>query len=142
MDSILIFKALADETRQRILRLLLSRNYCVRALARCLDLTEAAISQHLKTMREAGLLIGEKKGYFTHHRVDRSVLHSLAAELDALAQTAPAAGSPEHGGCRDAEKRHHVNGESAWPHRARCGKEKGGAPCADCRHHKNCGEER
>jgi biotin operon repressor len=69
MDSILIFKALADETRQRILRLLLSRNYCVRALARCLDLTEAAISQHLKTMREAGLLIGRK----------RAILHTTAS---------------------------------------------------------------
>jgi hypothetical protein len=44
-------------------------------------------------MREAGCSLG-RKGLFYHHRVDRSVLCSLAAELDALAQTAPRPARP------------------------------------------------
>lgn len=59
MDRSLVLKAIADETRMKILTLLLEHNYCVRALARSLELSEAAISQHLKVLREAGLLIGE-----------------------------------------------------------------------------------
>ena len=42
-----VFKALADENRMLILRLLLRRNCCVRALSRLLDISEAAVSQHL-----------------------------------------------------------------------------------------------
>ena len=66
MDRMLVLKAIADETRMKILLLLLRHNYCVRALARKLELSEGAVSQHLKILRDAGLLIGEKKGYFMH----------------------------------------------------------------------------
>ncbi|MGI6236685.1 MAG: ArsR/SmtB family transcription factor [Candidatus Excrementavichristensenella sp.] len=85
MDKKKILKAMADETRMRIMRLLLRHNYCVRALAQELDLSEAAISQHLKVLREAGLLVGEKRGYFMHYTVERPVLHQLAQEIKALA---------------------------------------------------------
>ncbi len=85
MDRMLVLKAIADKTRMKILSLLLRHNYCVRALARKLELSEGAVSQHLKILRDAGLLIGEKKGYFMHYDVDRGVLHALAAEIDGLA---------------------------------------------------------
>ena len=85
MNRAKILKAIADETRMKILTLLLRHNYCVRALANELELTEATISQHLKVLREAGLLIGEKHGYFRHYSVERSVLHELAEAIKALA---------------------------------------------------------
>ena len=66
-----------------ILKLLLRHNYCVRALAN--ELTEATVSQHLKVLREAGLLVGEKRGYFMHYSVKRKVLHELAKKIKALA---------------------------------------------------------
>ena len=78
------FKALADENRMLILRLLLRRNCCVRALSRQLDISEAAVSQHLKVLREAGLILGEKSGYFTHYTVNRSALQVLADALSAM----------------------------------------------------------
>ena len=65
-STAMMFKALADENRLLLLRLLLRRNCCVRALARQLDISEAAVSQHLKVLREAGLIFGEKCGYFMH----------------------------------------------------------------------------
>ncbi|NLZ66694.1 MAG: winged helix-turn-helix transcriptional regulator [Clostridiaceae bacterium] len=85
MDKKQVLKAIADETRMNILKLLLRHNYCVRALANELNLTEATISQHLKVLREAGLLVGEKRGYFMHYDVERSVLKELANEMEALA---------------------------------------------------------
>ena len=85
MEKELILKALAEENRMRIITLLLEHPYCVRALAKKLDISEAAVSQHLKILREAGLLAGEKRGYFMHYSVDREALRALARELDRLA---------------------------------------------------------
>ena len=103
MESLQILKVLADETRLKLVRLLLTHNFCVRALARKLKISEAAVSQHLKVLREAGLLVGEKKGYFMHYGVNRDVLHSLARELDALAELECRPCSPTHGGCGESE---------------------------------------
>lgn len=98
------FRALADENRMLILRLLLRRNCCVRALSRQLDISEAAVSQHLKVLREAGLILGEKCGYFTHYTVNRTALAELA---DALYEMASSPNripcTQQHGGCSRAE---------------------------------------
>lgn len=104
MDRTLILKAIADETRMKILLLLLRHNYCVRALARKLELSEGAVSQHLKVLRDAGLLIGEKKGYFMHYDVNRDILHALAADIEALASIEREVCTPEEGGCHSSEQ--------------------------------------
>jgi len=106
VDRMLILKAIADETRMKILSLLLRHNYCVRALARKLELSEGAVSQHLKVLRDAGLLIGEKKGYFMHYDVNRDVLHALAAEIEGLASLEWELCTPEEGGCHSSEQEH------------------------------------
>lgn len=84
MDTAKVLKAIADETRMKMLKLLLRHSFCVRGLAYKLGLTEATISQHLKVLREAGLIIGEKRGYFMHYHVERSLLCELAGEIQAL----------------------------------------------------------
>ncbi len=113
MDRMLVLKAIADKTRMKILSLLLRHNYCVRALARKLELSEGAVSQHLKILRDAGLLIGEKKGYFMHYDVDRGVLHALAAEIDGLASLERELCTPEEGGCHSSEQEHcHIQKQS------------------------------
>ena len=85
MDRTLVLKAIADDTRRSIIILLLRHNFCVRALAKKLEISEAAVSQHLKVLRRSGLLSGEKKGHFMHYDVNRNVLHELAGEIKALA---------------------------------------------------------
>jgi ArsR family transcriptional regulator len=84
MDKIKMLKALSDNTRMNIVILLLKYNYCVRALAKKLELSEASISQHLKVLREAGLIEGEKRGYFMHYDVNRLALKQLAKEIEDL----------------------------------------------------------
>ena len=78
-------KALADETRLKLVDLLLSHDLCVGALARRLGVSEAAVSQHLRVLRRAGLVKGEKRGYWTHYRVEREALRHLGGQLDKLA---------------------------------------------------------
>ena len=86
MDPILsILKALSDETRLRLLHLLLNQDLCVRALARRLDVSEAAVSQQLKILRDAGLISGEKRGYWTHHAVQTETLENVIHELERMA---------------------------------------------------------
>ena len=112
MDRTLVLKAIADETRMKILTLLLGHSYCVRALARKLELTEATISQHLKVLREAGLLVGEKRSYFMHYDVERAVLHELAQEIEKLAEIERETCTPEQGGCKPSEhEKCHVKGD-------------------------------
>jgi len=82
-----ILKALADEKRLKILRMLLHNDLCVGALAKHLGISKPAVSQHLQILRKAGLVRGEKRGYWTHYIVDRSTLVRIAAELGDLAAT-------------------------------------------------------
>lgn len=78
-------KAIADKTRLELLESLLTKNYCVSALAERNDISESAVSQHLKILREADLVIGEKRGYYVHYTVKRDNLKLIAAEIEKLA---------------------------------------------------------
>jgi len=80
-----VLKALADETRLNILKLLLHHRYCVRAIAGRLALSEASVSQHLKVLKEAGLVKGERHGYFIHYDVRRNVLEEISTYIGTLA---------------------------------------------------------
>ena len=88
-EFIPILKALADETRFRIINLLLTHDLCVGALANHLDISKAAVSQHLQILRKAGLVRGEKRGYWTHYSVDRSAIHQIAESLMVRVNQAP-----------------------------------------------------
>ena len=69
-----IFKALSVETRVRILQLLKQQVLCVGALAANLDVSSAAVSQHLRVLREADLVKPEKRGYYFHYRINHETL--------------------------------------------------------------------
>lgn len=62
MDIEVILKALGDPTRFRIFQNLLKRKHCVRSLSKAMNITESAVSQHMKVLREADLVYGENSG--------------------------------------------------------------------------------
>lgn len=101
----LMLKAIADETRLEIVKLLVKRSYCVGALARRLELTEAAVSQHLKILREAGFVSGEKHGYFVHYDVNRDALRALAVAFSVLADAKREPCEPEDENCLQNRRR-------------------------------------
>lgn len=63
-DLILLMKALADETRLKLLRELRRQPASTQALAESFHLTEAAISKHLKLLYQAELVTKQRKGNF------------------------------------------------------------------------------
>jgi len=71
-----VFKVLSVATRVKIIQLLRGRALCVNALAQRLDITPAAVSQHLRVLRDADLVTADKRGYFVHYRVNPKTLAS------------------------------------------------------------------
>ncbi len=69
-----IFKVLSVDTRVRMVDLLKHRSLCVNALARILKITPAAVSQHLRVLRDANVVTADKKGYFVHYHVNEKTL--------------------------------------------------------------------
>ena len=90
-----MIKLLADETRFKVVTLLLEHDFCVGALARRLGISDAAVSQHIQLLRKGGLLKGEKRGYWTHYMVDREMLAQAGEQLKELAKL----GAGRHCGC-------------------------------------------
>ncbi|MFH1914835.1 MAG: metalloregulator ArsR/SmtB family transcription factor [Pseudomonadota bacterium] len=73
-----IFKVLSVETRLRLINLLRHRSLCVNALARRLGVTPAAVSQHLRVLRDADVVIADKQGYHVHYRINSDTLAQWA----------------------------------------------------------------
>jgi len=62
-----VFKALSNPVRWNILRLLKQRPFCVNALTYRLNVSQPAVSQHLKVLEYAGLVRGTKTGLQVHY---------------------------------------------------------------------------
>jgi ArsR family transcriptional regulator len=67
-----IFKALSDETRLRIIKLLEHGELCVCDLVAALDMVQPKVSFHLGVLKKAGLLKDRKQGKWMHYRIDDS----------------------------------------------------------------------
>ncbi len=67
-----ILKALSEETRLRILKLLEHGELCVCDIVAALDMVQPKISFHLATLKEAGFIRDRKQGRWTHYRLDDS----------------------------------------------------------------------
>jgi ArsR family transcriptional regulator len=78
-----IFKALSDPTRLRLVKLLTDHQgaLCVNALAHKLRVTQSAVSQHLRVLRQSGLVRGERRGSFVHYSLDQDGLDRYKAKL-------------------------------------------------------------
>ena len=79
-----MLKALGEPMRLQIFQSLLQRKYCTRSLAKKLDITESATSQHLKVLREAELVYGERCGYHVHYFPNQDATDFLAGEFEGM----------------------------------------------------------
>lgn len=69
MRDALVFKALAHDTRLRILTLLAARRLCVCHLEAALGLPQVTVSRHLSVLRAAGLVESHREGLWVHYRL-------------------------------------------------------------------------
>jgi DNA-binding transcriptional ArsR family regulator len=69
LEQTQVFRALSVEKRVEIVQLLAERTLCVGALANLLSISPGAVSQHLRILRNAGLVRSARRGYFIHYRL-------------------------------------------------------------------------
>ena len=63
------FKALGDENRIRILKLLCSGEKCACKLLEELNIRQPTLSHHMKILCDAGIVVGRKEGKWTHYSI-------------------------------------------------------------------------
>lgn len=83
-----MLKALGEPMRLKIYQALLERKHCVRSLSKKLGISESAISQHMKVMRDAGLVYGEKFGYHTHYLPRQDAVDFLTLQFQVMQKAA------------------------------------------------------
>ncbi len=85
LDSSEIFKVLSVDTRIKIIELLKSKGPIgVKDIAKELNITPAAVSQHLKLLRQAGLVKNERKGYWIPYFLNEKAMEDCRITLNEI----------------------------------------------------------
>ncbi|MDF2545367.1 MAG: transcriptional regulator [Anaerosolibacter sp.] len=79
-----VFKALGDETRLKILIILSRRRICAKGIAKHLSISEPAVSQHIKVLKEAGIIAGEKIGYYVQYDLQEPILSDIIKFIEQM----------------------------------------------------------
>lgn len=81
-DKIKIFKALGDETSINILHLINKKSMCAKGIARELSISESAVSQQIKVLKDSNLVIAYKIGYQIVYDLNIEQLESINILID------------------------------------------------------------
>ena len=81
IDCVEFCKALADETRQRILEMLLEGEMCVCHIVEAFDVSQPTISHHLGVLRQLGLVSIRKQGRAVYYSVNRDRVVACCGRL-------------------------------------------------------------
>ena len=84
MDDVVV-RALADPLRRTIVDLLAGEQLCTCHLVEELGATQSNVSNHLRVLRDAGLVASEQAGRYTYHRLIPEGLMQLSAGLAEVA---------------------------------------------------------
>jgi ArsR family transcriptional regulator len=78
-----VFKALSDPTRLRLVKLLVDHQgaLCVNALANKLEVSQSAVSQHLRVLRQTGLVSSDRRGSTVHYALNRTKFNDHQSRL-------------------------------------------------------------
>ncbi len=80
------FRILGVEARLKIVTLLLkSSPLCVNAITEQLEISQSAVSQHLRVLKMAGWVKAEKMGYWVHYSLNRKKVEELRRAVEKLA---------------------------------------------------------
>src|SRR5690349_1694217 len=79
-----LFHALSDEIRVNVVVLLMDGERCVCDLMSDLDLAQSRLSWHLKTLSDAGIIVGRREGRWNYYSLNADALSEAREMLDAL----------------------------------------------------------
>lgn len=74
MELIQVMKALADETRIRILNLLKDGELCVCELEYLLDINQSNASRHLNKLTNSQIVVFEKRALYVYYKINQQIL--------------------------------------------------------------------
>ena len=94
-DLIKVMKALSDETRLRILKVLLEKECCVCEVMQALDISQSRASRNLGILRDAGLLRDRRQGQWVYYSLDGDTIASYPRLLEFLQQNLGRDGTTE-----------------------------------------------
>lgn len=97
-EVVRVFKALSDETRLRIIKLLEHGELCVCDIGAALDMIQPKVSFHLGILKNAGFLNDRKQGKWIHYRINNSDLFKRFLVYSVLERT------PEETTAQDNER--------------------------------------
>lgn len=83
----LIFKALCDENRVRILKLLCSGEKCACKLLEELNITQPTLSHHMKILCDSEIVVGRKEGKWMHYSLSVNAVEKAKRILNELTDT-------------------------------------------------------
>ncbi|MBQ8790408.1 MAG: winged helix-turn-helix transcriptional regulator [Ruminiclostridium sp.] len=79
-----IFKALCDENRIKILQFLIGGEKCACRLLEELNITQPTLSHHMKTLLDSGIVNGRKEGKWMHYSISKEGLEKAQEYLEYL----------------------------------------------------------
>lgn len=79
-----VFKALSDETRREILKLLSKKDMSAGEISEHFNMSKPSISKHLEILREAELISSERKGQFIIYSINTSVIQEVLGNFLSL----------------------------------------------------------
>ena len=88
-DLIKTMRALSDETRLRILKVLLERECCVCEIMQALDISQSRASRNLRILQDAGFLRARRDGAWIVYSVDWQTANRYATSLATLLKDSP-----------------------------------------------------
>jgi ArsR family transcriptional regulator len=88
-----LLRLFADPLRARLVSLLAAEQLCTCHLADATGALPSAVSNHLRQLKEAGIVASEPCGRYTYYRLRTEPLEAVATQFAALAQAA--AGAPK-----------------------------------------------
>lgn len=90
-DYVPLFKALADETRLKIVQMLSCESMCANSILECFTITQPSLSYHMKILTACGLVRARRHGGFTMYSVDQkrlftaiSLLQEFSANIEVM----------------------------------------------------------
>jgi ArsR family transcriptional regulator, arsenate/arsenite/antimonite-responsive transcriptional repressor len=94
IDPVTIFKALADDTRLKILRLLVDNELCACSILEEFHFTQPTLSYHMKLLVGSGLVRASRDGAWVRYSLDEEHFSELSGFLAGFCgEPAPGSGS-------------------------------------------------
>ena len=77
-----IFKVFSNEVRLKVFEYLLEGKMCVSGIVNKMNVTQPTVTQHLRILKEIGVVKSEKIGHWMHYSIDKKGINRVKQEME------------------------------------------------------------